>query len=343
MIAGKRLLRVLEGEAVWPPPVWLMRQAGRYLPEYRRLRAEAADFLSFCLTPELAVEATLQPARRFGLDAAILFSDILVLPWALGHTVSFEEGIGPVVCPLRDEEALARLDLARLAEAIEPVEETIRGVRAALAGEVALIGFAGGPFTLACYLVDGRGGEFAYTRRMVREQPALFERLIERLTDAVIPYLVAEAEAGCEVLMLFDSWAGLLPPPLFQRFVIGPAARIAAAVKARLPGVKLIGFPRLAGVMIEGYARRSGVDAVSLDTSFDPRLARTMIPAGIGVQGNLDPFALLAGGAGLRREAQEIARAFKGRLHIFNLGHGVLPQTPPEHVGELVDTLRHCD
>ncbi|MGH7104853.1 MAG: uroporphyrinogen decarboxylase [Acetobacteraceae bacterium] len=339
MVAGKPLLRVLSGEAVWPPPLWLMRQAGRYLPEYRRLRAEAADFLSFCLTPELAIEATLQPVRRFALDGAILFSDILVLPWALGHAVSFEEGVGPVVTPVRDEGALKALDLARMAEAIGPVEAAIRGVRAALPPGVALIGFAGAPFTLACYLVDGRGGAFAATRRMVREEPALFERLIERLTEALVPYLAAEAGAGSDALMLFDSWAGLLPPPLFQRFVIAPAAQIAGALKERFPAVKLIGFPRLAGVMIAAYARHSGCDAVSLDTSFEPRLAATLMPPGMIVQGNLDPFALVAGGAAMRREAVDIARAFRGRPHVFNLGHGVLPETPPEHVAELSDVL----
>ncbi|MGH7049462.1 MAG: uroporphyrinogen decarboxylase [Acetobacteraceae bacterium] len=340
MVAGKRLLRVLSGEAVWPPPLWLMRQAGRYLPEYRRLRTEAADFLAFCLTPELAIEATLQPLRRFALDGAILFSDILVLPWALGHAISFEEGVGPVVAPVRDQRALEKLDPGRMAEAIGPVEAAIRGVRAALPADVALIGFAGAPFTLACYLVDGSGGTFAATRRMVREEPALFERLIDLLTEALVPYLAAEAEAGSEALMLFDSWAGLLPPPLFDRFVIAPASRIAGALKERYPAVKLIGFPRLAGVMIEAYARRSGCAAVSLDTSFEPRLAAAMIPPGMIVQGNLDPFALVAGGAALRREAEDIARAFRGRPHVFNLGHGVLPETPPEHVAELVDVLR---
>ncbi len=340
MEARKPLLRVLAGTAIWPPPVWLMRQAGRYLPEYRALRARARDFLGFCITPELAIEASLQPIRRFDLDAAILFSDILVLPWALGRPVVFEENVGPVLPPLRDRAGVDGLDSARLLEAIQPVLETIRGVRAALPPEVALVGFSGAPFTLACYLVDGRGGEFRAARRMAREESELFYLLVERLTDAAIPYLAAQAEAGADALMLFDSWAGLLPPSLFHRFVIGPTARIAAAIKARFPVLPLIGFPRLSGLMIEPYARLGKVDAVGLDSVADPTLVASLIPAGIAVQGNLDPVSLLCGGRALREEAISIAMAFRGRPHVFNLGHGVLPETPPEHVGELLQALR---
>ncbi len=340
MESRKPLLEVLGGKATWPSPIWLMRQAGRYLPEYRALRAEAADFLSFCLSPELAIEASLQPLRRFGFDAAILFSDILLLPWALGHPLSFEEGIGPVLPPLSDRTLLARLDLDRLRPAIEPVLRAIRGVRAALPSGVALIGFAGAPFTLACYLVDGRGGEFAATRRMVREEPGLFAELIECLTQAVIGYLLAQAEAGAEVLMLFDSWAGLLSPRLFHRFVIGPTAAITASLKARFPAVPVIGFPRLAGLMVDAYGRLAGVDCVSLDTAADLSLAERLLPAPIVLQGNLDPFSLLSGGACLREEVLGIAEAVRGRPHIFNLGHGVVAATPPEHVAELVGLWR---
>jgi len=341
-MAGKPLLRVLSGTPVWPPPIWLMRQAGRYLPEYRALRAKVPNFLTFCTTPELAIEATLQPVRRFSLDAAILFSDIMLLPWALGCPLAYKDNVGPVLPPLTDLAAVERLALARLPEASRPVLETIRGVHAALPPAVALIGFTGAPFTLACYLTDGRSGEFHTARRMLRDNPWLFTALIERLTEAAIPYLAAQAEAGVEALMLFDSWAGLLPSSLFRRFVIAPAARIAASLKARFPSLPLIGFPRLAGLMLEPYARLSGLDAVGLDSIADPTLAAASIPASIALQGNLDPFSLLSGGPSLGEEALAIAGALRGRPHIFNLGHGVLPETPPAHVADLVHTLREA-
>lgn len=282
-------MRVLAGEAIRPAPVWLMRQAGRYLPEYRTVRAKAGDFLQFCLTPELAVEATLQPVRRFDLDAAILFSDILVVPWAMGCPVAFEEGIGPVLPPASGRDALAELDLARMPEAIEPVLTAVRLVRAALPAEVALIGFAGGPFTLACYLVDGRGHEFSRTRRMVRAEPQVFAELIGRLTEAVIFHLGAQAEAGAEVLMLFESWAGLLTPGLFEKYVTAPAAAIRAAIRARFPGLPMIGFPRQAGLMVEAYGRIAGFDCLSLDSTVDLALAARLLPATMILQGNLDP------------------------------------------------------
>jgi uroporphyrinogen decarboxylase len=334
------LVRTLQGTPVWPPPVWLMRQAGRYLPEYRALRARAADFLAFCTTPALATEATLQPVRRFGLDGAILFSDILVLPWALGRPVAFAEGKGPVLAPLRSLHEVEALDPGRLPAAIVPVLETIRAVRSELPPTAALIGFAGAPFTLACYLVDGCGGDFLATRRMARENPSLFGSLIERLTEAAIPYLAAQVEAGAQALMLFDSWAGLLPPSLFRRLVIEPTARIAAAIKERYPHVPLIGFPRLAGLMLAPYAMSAGVDAVGLDTTAEPTLAADAVPPSVALQGNLDPLALLAGGPGMLDEAIGIASALRGRAHVFNLGHGVLPETPPAHVADLVRGLR---
>jgi uroporphyrinogen decarboxylase len=340
MKVGKPVLQVLHGNPVWPPPVWLMRQAGRYLPEYRALRARCPDFLSFCTTPDLATEATLQPIHRFGLDAAILFSDILVLPWALGRPVAFQEKIGPVLPPLGKPAEVTALDPARIPEAIAPVLETIRNVRAALPLSVSLIGFSGAPFTLACYLVDGRGGDFAATRRLAYANPVLFTALVDRLTEAVIPYLAAQADAGAEILMLFDSWAGLLPASLFHRYVIDPTTRIVAGLKARLPTLPLIGFPRLAGLMLGPYASLTGVNAVGLDTTADPTLAGALVPAGVAVQGNLDPFFLLVGGPAMIKEAQEIAVALRGRPHIFNLGHGVLPETPPGHVADLVRTLR---
>ena len=334
------LVRALLGTPLWPPPVWLMRQAGRYLPEYRALRARAADFLTFCTTPELATEATLQPVRRFGLDGAILFSDILVLPWALGRPVAFAEGKGPVLPPLRSLREVEALDPGRLPGAIRPVLETIHAVRSKLPPTVALIGFTGAPFTLACYLIDGSGGDFLATRRMARENPLLLGSLIERLAEAAIPYLAAQVEAGAQALMLFDSWAGLLPPVLFRRLVIEPTMRIAAALKERYPHVPLIGFPRLAGLMLGPYATGAGVDAVGLDTTAEPTLAAAVVPASVALQGNLDPLALVAGGPGMLEETIGIASALRGRAHVFNLGHGVPPETPPSHVADLVRGLR---
>lgn len=338
--ATKPLLEVLNGVPRSPPPIWLMRQAGRYLPEYRALRAKARDFLAFCTTPELAAEATLQPVRRFGLDAAILFSDILILPFVLGYPVGFAEGVGPRLEPLTDRAHLALLDPARIEASFEPVGASIREVHGALPPNVALIGFTGAPFTLACYLIDGQGGAFPRARRMMREEPALFADVIERLAETAIPYLVRQAEAGAEALMLFDSWAGLLPPSLFERFVIRPTAHIVSGVKARAPRHPMIGFARGAGTMVGPYATKTGLDGVGLDTATDLLLARASIARRIALQGNLDPYALLTGGAAMIEEARAIVTALAGHPHIFNLGHGVLPETPPEHVAALVAALR---
>ncbi len=346
MDSGSRLglLRALGGEAVWPPPLWLMRQAGRYLPEYRAVRAKARDFISLCTTPELASEVTLQPLRRFGFDAAILFSDILIVPWALGHGLAFKEGEGPVLPKLRDAAGLAALDRDRLPAAIAPVLETVRRARAGIAAEghdSALIGFAGAPFTVACYMVEGGGSkDFAAPRHLAYVQPDLFTGLIELLTDATILYLLAQAEAGAQALMLFDSWAGVLAPSLFRRYVIGPASKIAAALKARAPAVPVIGFPRLAGVMLGDYAAETAMDGIGLDTATDPIQARRVIPEHVALQGNLDPMALLAGGNALRAETVGILVALRGRPFVFNLGHGIVPETPPEHVSALVELVR---
>ncbi|MDR3530702.1 MAG: uroporphyrinogen decarboxylase [Rhodopila sp.] len=340
----KRLLRALSGEAVWPPPVWLMRQAGRYLPEYRAVRAGVKDFVALCTTPELAAEVTLQPIRRYGFDAAILFSDILMLPWALGHGLEFKEGEGPVLPKLRDEAAVAALDPARVAEKVAPIMETVRLVRSGLVregfAETTLIGFAGAPFTVACYMVEGGGSkDFAAVRGMAYSRPELFQQLMNVLTDATIEYLSAQVIAGAEALMLFDSWAGVLSPSLFRAHVIAPAARIVAALKERHPGVPLIGFPRLAGVMTLDYAA-TGVDAVGVDTGSDIAAVAAMLPAHVAVQGNLDPLAVVAGGKAMEAEAMGILNAMRGRPFIFNLGHGIVPQTPPEHVAALLELVR---
>ena len=339
----KSLLQTLAGEALWPPPVWLMRQAGRYLPEYRAVRARAGDFIALCTTPEMAAEVTLQPVRRFGMDGAILFSDILILPWALGHGLAFREGEGPVLPPLEDRAGVDRLDPARMGERVAPVLETVRRVRGALDAEfpgTALIGFAGAPFTVACYMVEGRGTkEFKRARRMAHAEPGLFGALMERLTAATVEYLVLQAEAGAEALMLFDSWAGLLPPALFVEHVIEPARRIRAALRERCPGVPVVGFPRLAGAGVVPYAA-AGMDVVALDTGADLRRLAPMLPAGVATQGNLDPMALVAGGAALAAGVRGVLAAAQGRPHVFNLGHGVEPETPPENVAELVRLVR---
>ena len=343
---SKRLLSALSGEALWPPPVWLMRQAGRYLPEYRAVRARAGGFVALCTTPELAAEVTLQPVRRFGMDGAILFSDILILPWALGYGLDFREGEGPVLPPLQDRVAVDRLDPACMGERVAPVLETVRWVRRALGEDApgtALIGFAGAPWTVACYMVEGRGTkEFASPRRMAHAEPALFGALIGRLTAATVEYLAAQADAGAEALMLFDSWAGLLPPRLFAEHVVGPARRIRAVLRERCPGVPVIGFPRLAGLGAVAYAEATGVDAVALDTGADLARIGPMLPAQVATQGNLDPMALVAGGDALAAEARDVLAGARGRPHVFNLGHGVVPETPPEHVAELVRLVREA-
>ncbi|HTR15845.1 MAG TPA: uroporphyrinogen decarboxylase [Acetobacteraceae bacterium] len=340
-MTAKKLLRVLAGEAVWPPPVWLMRQAGRYLPEYRALREESGGFIARCTNPDLATEITLQPIRRYGMDAAILFSDILMLPWAMGHGLDFVEGEGPVLPKLRDAAALNRLSLDRVPEMTAPIIETVRRVRATLPESCALIGFAGSPFTVACYMVEGGGSrDFAATRLLSYAEPVLFDRLIDLLVEATIGYLSAQVAAGAETVMLFDTWAGLLPPAEFVRHVVEPTKRIVAAIKRLHPGLPVIGFPRLAGTQLGAYAGQTGVDAVGLDTAADPVVAASLVPEHVALQGNLDPLAVVAGGEALEQQATAIATAFRGRPHIFNLGHGILPQTPTENVAALIERLR---
>ncbi len=337
---SKRLLRALAGEAVWPPPLWLMRQAGRYLPEYRAVRARAADFVALCTTPDLAVEVTLQPLRRFDLDAAILFSDILILPWALGQGLRFAEGEGPVLPPLRDMAALRALDLHRLEPALAPVLETVARVRAEV-GDATLIGFAGAPFTVACYMIEGRGEkEFPAARTLAWTDPDLFGRLMTLLTEATIRSLSLQIAAGAEAVMLFDSWAGLLPPSQFRAHVIAPAARIVAALRRRHPAVPVIGFPRMAGLMLGEYAAATRVQGLGIDTAGSLEAASALVPSEMALQGNLDPLALAAGGAALAEETAAILEAMQGRPFVFNLGHGIVPSTPPAHVAELVRLVR---
>jgi uroporphyrinogen decarboxylase len=333
-----KLMRVLGGEALSPPPVWLMRQAGRYLPEYKEIRAQAGDMISLCLNPALAAEVTLQPIRRYGFDAAILFSDILILPMALGQGLEFSTGEGPLLPPLEDP---MRLDAAGAPGVYAPVMETVRRLRAELPPEVALIGFAGSPATVACYMLDGRGGgEFPRTRRLAYENPGMVDATIDLLVGATIEYLNAQVKAGANCVMLFESWSGIFPSAQFRRFVIEPTRRIVAALKGRHPALRIIGFPRLCGLMLGEYVRETGIDAVGLDSVTDIGAAIAACPPGTVFQGNLDPLVLKAGGPALDRAVQELLRAFAGTPHIFNLGHGITPDVPPAHVAQLMNAIQ---
>jgi uroporphyrinogen decarboxylase len=333
----KKLLSVLKGEAAAVPPIWLMRQAGRYLPEYRALRAQAKDFIAFCLNPELATEVTLQPVRRFDLDGAILFADILLIPHALGQKVWFVEGEGPRLAPIRTQAALD--DLVYRAETLAPVMQTIKSVRAALPAHAALIGFAGAPWTVATYMIEGAGGsDHQAIRTLAWSEPEFFARLMDILADATSAYLIAQADAGAEVLQLFESWAGAVPAGLFARAVLEPTARIVKAVKAKHPHIPIIGFPRGSGAWISRYVQATGVDGIGVDQMTD--MAALDLPAKIARQGNLDPVLLLQGADAMREEARKLVAAMAERPFIFNLGHGVLQPTPPEHVAELVKVVR---
>lgn len=346
--ATKPFLRALAGEPVWPPPVWLMRQAGRYLPEYRATKERAGGFLELCLDPELSAEVTFQPLRRFGFDAAILFTDLPMLPWAMGLGLRYETGGGPMLDPVRDADGIGALRPEGVVAKAAPIIETVRRVRAGIEADhpgTALIGFAGAPWTVACYMVDGRGGaEFPLARRMAHADSALFGRLVDAVTDAATDYLLAQAEAGAEALMLFDSWAGLLPPSGFERWVVEPTVELVRRLRARLgPDYPLIGFPRLAATSLPAYAARVDVQAIGVDTITDLAWAAAQVRPGVALQGNLDPLALVAGGTALEAEAHRILAAVRGRPHVFNLGHGIVPQTPPEHVGALLRAVRSAE
>ena len=322
-------------------PFWFMRQAGRYLPEYRKLRAEARSFLDLVYAPELAAEVTLQPIRRFGMDAAILFSDILVIPDGLGQKVWFETGEGPRLEPITDTGALDALSAARAREHLRPVLETVRRVKGALGPETALLGFAGAPWTVATYMVAGRGSaDQAAAKKWAFGDPEGFASLIDLLVDATADYLIAQAHAGADAVQIFDSWAGALPAPAFGRWCVDPVHQIVAKFKASCPETPVIGFPRGAGASYAGYAEATGVDAVGLDTTVPVGWAHETLPAGLCVQGNLDPILLVAGGAAMIEAAKRIIDGFRERPHIFNLGHGITPEVPPEHVTELCEVIR---
>ncbi len=333
------MMRVLRGERVDPPPVWLMRQAGRYLPEYRALRAEKGGFLALAYDSAAATAITLQPVERFDFDAAILFSDILVIPHAMGQDLWFEAGEGPRLAPRLAEERLETLTPAP--QRLDPIYETIRRVRAELAPGRALLGFAGSPWTVATYMVDGQGSkDHGAARRMAYGDPARFAALIDAIVDATAAYLVAQVRAGVDAVQLFDSWAGSLAPDEFMRWVVAPNRAIVDRVRAACPGVPIIGFPKGAGAKLVDYAHGVGPDVLGLDETIDPVWAHAVLPPCMAVQGNLDPLLLIAGGAALDARIDAIRSALAGRPHIFNLGHGILPDTPIAHVEQLLRRLR---
>lgn len=341
MIEKPAFLRALSGEALPTPPVWLMRQAGRYLPEYRAVRAQAGSFLSLCYNPELAAEVTLQPIRRFGFDAAILFSDILVVPQALGQKLWFAEGEGPRLEPVASKERLFEIDGLANGETLAPIIETVRRVRSALSSETGFIGFCGAPWTVATYMVAGRGTpDQGPSRALFAADPALFQAIIDRIVAASVTYLNAQIEAGVDAVQIFDSWAGVLSPKDFQRWCIAPTKRIVDGVKAMHPQVRIIGFPRGAGRLIPDYVRGTGVDAVGLETEIDRAFVRSEIQSLVPVQGHLDPQILRGGGPELERETEAILAAFAGAPFVFNLGHGILPDTPIAHVERLLKAVR---
>jgi uroporphyrinogen decarboxylase len=336
----KPLLSVLRGERRDPPPVWMMRQAGRYLPEYRRLREERGSFLNLVYDPEAAAEITLQPLERFPeLDAAILFSDILIVPFAIGQNLSFVTGEGPRLTP-----PLTSSDLDELKPypaRLDPIYETVRRVKARLGPSKTLIGFAGSPWTVATYMVAGQGSrEQAEARRLAYADPGAFGSIIGRIEEVTLEYLSGQIEAGTEAVQLFDSWAGSLSPSQFEKWVIAPTARLVAELKTRHPRVPIIGFPKGAGGKLKAYARETGVRAIGLDETVDPYWAAKELPGRLAIQGNLDPLALIAGGEPLRSAVDRILDAFADRPHIFNLGHGILQDTPIAHVEELLALVK---
>ena len=339
---SKLLLRALAGEVLETPPIWMMRQAGRYLPEYMATRGQAGDFLSLCYTPELAAEVTLQPIRRFGFDAAILFADILLVPQALGAKLWFAPGEGPRLEPITDQGGVdALLPTEAIHDTLSPVYETVRILSRELPGQTALIGFAGAPWTVATYMIAGRGTpDQGPAHAMKDSAPDVFDALIDRLVAATIDYLSAQIEAGAEVVKLFDSWAGSLKGDDFDRYSIAPMAAITAALKARHPGIPVIAFPRGADQGYVGAHARIGADCIALDQFVDADWAAAQVQVDGCVQGNLAPEHMVSGGQALVDEVRRIKTAFAGGAHVFNLGHGITPDADPDNVALMIETLR---
>ena len=337
----KPLLEVLSGHRQPVPPIWMMRQAGRYLPEYREVRAKAGGFLDLCFTPEFATEVTLQPIRRFNFDAAIIFSDILVIPYALGREVRFEASEGPRLEPLDTPKKVNTLAPHADFKKLEPVYEALRRVRRALDPKIALIGFCGAPWTVATYMVAGQGTpDQAPARMMAYSHPMLFTKIIDVLVENSIQYLLGQLKAGADVLQIFDTWAGVLPPSEFMRWSIEPTRRIVEGVRKKVPDAKIIGFPRGAGALLPGYVETTGVNAVSIDWTAEPLLIRKQVQNHVAVQGNLDPLALIAGGNALDQAVDEVLTNYASGRLIFNLGHGIQPGTPIAHVEQMLKRVR---
>ena len=340
-MAIKPLLETLKSNPGDRVPMWYMRQAGRYLKEYRDVRSKAKNFLNFCYSPDLAIEVTLQPIRRFAMDGAILFSDILVIPDALGQKTWFEPGLGPQLDPISNRADLDKLSVQGVMDHLAPILKTVEGVRAALPEEVTFLGFAGAPWTVATYMVEGKGSkDHAAARIMGYSNPALFQSMLNMLVDATAQYLSAQIETGVDAVQIFDSWSAALPERAFREWVIEPTKEIVARVKRQHPDTPIIGFPRLAGSMLEDYVTEVGVDAVSLDTGVKPAWAVKNIQSKLPVQGSLDPIAVVAGGKRMEEEAMALLEAYKGGAHIFNLGHGFIPETPVDHVARLTEIIK---
>ena len=338
----KLFLQALKRKSLRRPPFWFMRQAGRYLSEYQKLRKEKPHFLSFCYTPALTVEAALQPLRRFHPDAAILFSDILVIPDGLGQSVRFEEGVGPVLEPIRSEKDLSVLNPERVLGHLEPVFNSVRMLSAALPNDITLIGFAGSPWTVAYYMVEGRSGQNGLTiKSWAEKEPDSFQKLIDILVRVTTDYLVKQIENGAEVIQLFDSWSGLLKGAHFHRWIIGPTREIIAGIKRIYPAIPVIGFPRGAGEQTVPYVENTGINVIGFDSDITPNWARDHLQSLCPVQGNLDNQILRSGGEPLERETVQILQTLSSGPFVFNLGHGILPDTPPEHVAQVADLVRN--
>ena len=339
-IPERKLLKVFSGEGLATPPIWLMRQAGRYLPEYRQVRAKAGSFLDLCFNPELATEVTLQPIRRYGFDAAIIFSDILVVPWALGQAVRFVEGEGPRLDPVTSAEAVSRLQLDGLTDRLAPVYEAVSRTRAALPKETALIGFCGAPWTVATYMVAGRGTtDQAPARLWAYRDRAGFQKLIDLLIEASVDHLSAQVEAGADLVQIFDTWAGSLAEQEWHRWCYEPTKRLVTTLKSKHPTVPVIGFPRGTDPLLLSQFNGTGADAISVSHTVPLKVVHDELQGPVVVQGNLDPLLLVAGGRAMDEAADLIVSQLAGRF-IFNLGHGIVPETPPEHVAQLVARVR---
>ncbi len=342
-MSQKLLIRALAGEILPRPPIWLMRQAGRYLPEYRAVRARGGSFLDLCYSPELAAEVTLQPIERFGFDASILFADILLIPHALGQGVRFEEDLGPLLSPCIEKRAdLDLLQYEGASKRLDPIYETVRILRRRLPQEVCLIGFAGAPWTVASYMVAGKGSrDQAAARSWAYRDPEGFSLLIDILIKLTAEYLIGQVKAGAEALQLFDTWAGSLPELEFRRWCIAPTREIVRRVKLACPDIPIIGFPKGVGPLYRDFVLETGVSGISVDSALPLEFAHEYLQLEITVQGNLDPLLLVTGGKPMLQEAERILSIMGNRRFIFNLGHGIVPETPPEHVAQLVQFVKN--